>query len=780
MINTVGKKPLLFYTVLIIGFTSIVTQILLMRELVVVFFGNELSLGVILGVWLFWTAIGSGLLSRKIKKINHLNHHIGFIQLTLALVLPFILIFVRSSKELIGITLGEMIGFTPMLFITLISLAPFCLPAGLLYTVTCQYFQNFEHSPAASIGKVYLLEALGSGIGGLITSFLLIQFVTPAGIFLLLSLINLISAILVGNITLFYSNFKRRGLLLAVPLLYGFFILCFSQRFQTTCDKILWKGYNLVSTRNTIFGNLSVIQMENQISFFENGLHLFTAPDQLIAEESVHFALLEHPNPSTALLIGGGLGGGIGETLRHPSIQEIDYVEIDPMMITLAKQFLTPEQIKPLNDPRVTIYNTDGRLFIKKTSKNYDVIILYLPNPYTAQINRYYTLEFYREVERILKPDGIFAFQVNSSENAISPELSDFLSTLSSTLASVFPDMIIIPGETNHFIVSTSPKQLTSDPQLLVERLQSRHLQTQYVREYYLPYRMTQEREEYLQSRLHPVTPEQFNRDYKPIGYYYDTILWATVFSGFFKKVFLIFSRFNIYHLSGFFILFTLFLIVVKWRPKRPQRLLPSGILYSTFTVGLSEISLEVTLILSFQILYGYIYHQLAVIITGYMTGLALGSGLAILNNSQSKRTFSLFRKCQFFMTLYPIAFACILRLFQHHSIFLSNHQWLSWTFPLIALGAGFIGGFQFPLANRLYLHTGQSTEKIAGTLYSVDLIGSSIGAMLTSAFLLPLLGILTTLYFIATLNLCCLIVLILSKEFNTREKEIFENISIS
>ncbi|MCJ7812824.1 hypothetical protein MUP95_05840, partial [bacterium] len=528
---------------------------------------------------------------------------------------------------------------------------------------------------------------------------------------------------------------------------------------------ILWKGYNLVSTRNTIFGNLSVIQMENQISFFENGLYLFTSPDQLVAEESVHFALLEHPNPSTVLLIGGGLGGEISETLRHPSVQEIDYVELDPMMVTLAEQFLMPEQIKPLYDPRVNIYHTDGRLFIKKTSKNYDVIILHLPNPYTAQINRYYTLEFYREITRILKPDGIFAFQVNSSENAIGQELSDFLSTLSSTLASIFPDMIIIPGETNHFIVSTSPKKLTLDPQLLVQRLHSRKLQTQYMREYYLPYRMTEERQAYLQSRLHPVTPEQFNRDFKPIGYYYDTILWATYFSGFFKKVFLIFSHLDTYHLAGFFILFTLFLILFKWRLKRPHQLLPSGILYSIFSVGLSEISLEVILILAFQILYGYVYHQLAIIITGYMTGLALGSGLAIMNNSQSKRTFSLFRKCQFCMTLYPIIFAYILRLFQHHSIFLSNHQWLSWTFPLIASGAGFIGGFQFPLANRLYLHTGQSTEKVAGTLYSVDLIGSSIGALLTSAFLLPLLGIVTTLYLIATLNFCCLIVLIMSKE---------------
>ena len=49
------------YTVIILGITSITAQVLLMRELSVIFYGNELSLGVMLGVWLFWTAVGSSI-----------------------------------------------------------------------------------------------------------------------------------------------------------------------------------------------------------------------------------------------------------------------------------------------------------------------------------------------------------------------------------------------------------------------------------------------------------------------------------------------------------------------------------------------------------------------------------------------------------------------------------------------------------------------------------------------------------------------------------------------
>ena len=52
-------------TVLVlIGFTAAIAQVVLLRELLVVFYGNESSLGLMLGSWLFWTAAGSSLAGR--------------------------------------------------------------------------------------------------------------------------------------------------------------------------------------------------------------------------------------------------------------------------------------------------------------------------------------------------------------------------------------------------------------------------------------------------------------------------------------------------------------------------------------------------------------------------------------------------------------------------------------------------------------------------------------------------------------------------------------------
>ena len=763
--NPQKTNPFLHWAIVLAGFTSVVAQVLLMRELMVVFYGNELSLGTILGTWLLWTAVGSALLIRILRKTHRPHLRVSTIQLILSLLLPFVFLFVRSSKGMLGITLGEMTGFVPMLSITLMTLAPFCLLSGLLYTTACQAVHNTEGNAPIAIGKVYLLEAIGAGIGGLGASFVLVRFLSPARIVLLLSLLNLVSAMLVGNLNPFRTARLRATWILLVSLTCGTFALSISDRFQRWYDRILWEGYDLVATQNTMFGNLAVTRMGDQFSFFENGLLVFTTPDRLTAEESVHFVLLEHPLPRKILLIGGGLGGGIQETLRHPSVESIDYVELDPAVVLLAERVLPPEQTQFLRNPRLRLHHVDGRRFVKQTDELFDVIIMNLPNPYTAQLNRLYTLEFFREIHRKLTPGGVFSLQVTSSENVIGPELSDFLSILSTTLKSVFPDIVVIPGETNRFIASNRPGQLTSDPQLLIQRLRDRNLQTLYVREYYVPYQMSEERQAYLRRQIHTVPPNRLNKDFKPVGYFYDTILWATTFSSAFKKLFLAFARLRVYHLTGLVASITLILILLRWHPTHRTHLFAPAVLYAVFGVGFTEISLEVILILGFQVLYGYVYQQLAVIIAGYMVGLAIGSRAAISEKPPYQRTFHRFRLFQLLMCLYPLVLAGILKTLHHLSASAPGANWMNGLFPLLAAGAGFIGGYQFPLANRLYLRTGQPIQRVAGFLYSFDLIGSSAGAIITSAFLIPILGIFPTLILLAVINFCALLVVLMSKE---------------
>lgn len=93
------------------------------------------------------------------------------------------------------------------------------------------------------------------------------------------------------------------------------------------------------------------------------------------------------------MLIGGGLNGSLERLLLACPEVEVDYVELDPEIIELTRYYL-PRAAAVLTDPRLKTYIEDGRHFIRRTDHRYQVIISNLPEPSSAQINRFYTVEF--------------------------------------------------------------------------------------------------------------------------------------------------------------------------------------------------------------------------------------------------------------------------------------------------------------------------------------------------------------------------------------------------
>ena len=761
--QTQFKKIIAHVAVAVTGLTAISAQIVLMRELVAVFYGNELSLGTMLGVWLIWTAVGSGLLPRLRLSGWSAGAQLAAGQTAIAIILPFILVLIRASNTLLDLTPGELPGYIPMLLTMIAALAPVCLISGWLYTIACRLVSPYMPDISASPGRVYLLESSGSSLGGLAAGFIFIRLLTPAQTLLLIAWFNLLSAASLGIFHLWPDRGKRRLSAFVILVLTACGGLRVTAPLQSLCDGLIWRNTQVVRTTQTPFGNLVVTQMGEQYSFHQNGLWFFTAPDLQSAEESVHYALLEHPTPHRVLLLGGGAAGGVTETLRHPTVESIVYVELDPEIVRLAERTLPKFWTETLRDPNVRIAYQDGRRFIQQTQETFDVIICHLPNPYTAQLNRFYTVEFFRQARQRLNTDGLLVIDAASSENAIGPELATFLASLSSTLQEVFSDLVIIPGETIRFIAATSPGILTRDPDVLVRRLKDRGLTTQYVRADAIPFHMSLERQETVWKAIHATTDRRINRDFNPVGYYFDTILWATTYSKSFQTLYVALSRLTAGHLAGLMVLIPLLLIIFR-RAVNQSRFFSIGIHYTILTVGFSEISLEFILILGFQILYGYVFQFMAVIIAGYMAGLALGSWTATFEVvTGMRKELKGYRISQTVMTLYPLASAGILFIL-HQIAPDTTAGWIGGIFLLLTTGAGWIGGFQFPLANRLALQKARRQEVKAGTLYSIDLIGSAVGALVTSAFLVPILGIYPTLGLLSLLNAGGLVILLMAK----------------
>jgi spermidine synthase len=477
-------------------------------------------------------------------------------------------------------------------------------------------------------------------------------------------------------------------------------------------------------------------------------------PDQSAAEESIHYALLEHPAPRHVLLIGGGINGGIAEALKHPTVERIDYVELDPALISVARQFVPSQTAALVADPRVHVHYADGRSYLRETNDQFDVILVNVPDPQTAQLNRFYTVEFFRSARAHLTPGGLLALQLHSSEETISPDLADFLRCIQRTLQEVFPNTVAIPGDTIHFFAATEPGVLTDNPQTLISRLRQRKLQTQYVREYFIPFRMMPDRMEQVREQLRPLVSTPVNRDFAPIAYYFNVVLWSAQFNAHWSRWFraasgLRFARMMAALLASLSVI----AILLAFLPPR-QRRAPVAALSSVAATGFTLMALQVFLLLAFQSIYGYVYHQLAILIGLGMAGIAFGSWLAMRSAGSNNRS-----SCRAMAaTQFLLALSCPALILAACLLAKSAGPVATWIstellFPALAALSGLVGGYQFPIATEIYLN-GDNRHRNLGALYAVDLLGGCAGALVLSTYLIPVFGFWRTASLCAAINL--------------------------
>ena len=184
-------------SLLIMGLSGIIAQIILLRELLVSFQGNELTLGIILANWLVLEAFGSFFIGKTVERTLRKMETFVLLQLIFSLAFPLVLYLSRILKNILLTTPGEALGLGPIFTSSFLILLPVAIPHGALFTYGSKLYAQSFREEAASIGKVYVLETIGTILGGLGITYLLIPYLNSFEIAFLLSLINsLVSAFL--------------------------------------------------------------------------------------------------------------------------------------------------------------------------------------------------------------------------------------------------------------------------------------------------------------------------------------------------------------------------------------------------------------------------------------------------------------------------------------------------------------------------------------------------------------------------------------------------------
>src|SRR4029453_1478692 len=160
-------------------------------------------------------------------------------------------------------------------------------------------------------------------------------------------------------------------------------------------------------------------------------------------ENLVHVAAITHPQPASALIIGGGDGGSAEELLKHSAIKSVTLCEIDLAVVDIARKYLQRVHNGALDDARLTLKIEDGFAFVRGATEQYDLIVLDLTDA-GGPSEALYTQEFYRACAARLKPAGAMTLHIGSP--IAHPErIRETLARLRGAFAVVTPYLTSVP-----------------------------------------------------------------------------------------------------------------------------------------------------------------------------------------------------------------------------------------------------------------------------------------------------------------------------------------------
>lgn len=141
-----------------------------------------------------------------------------------------------------------------------------------------------------------------------------------------------------------------------------------------------------------------------------------------------------HPAAKKAAVIGMGTGTTTAVLLDAPGLEQVDTIEIEPLMITGAQLF-RPNVDKVFTDPRSRIVIDDARAHFAKTGTRYDLIVSEPSNPWVSGVSALFSVEFYNHMARHLEPDGHLVQWLHLYE--ASPEM---VASIVRAFSMVFPE----------------------------------------------------------------------------------------------------------------------------------------------------------------------------------------------------------------------------------------------------------------------------------------------------------------------------------------------------
>jgi spermidine synthase len=399
--NTSVNSPLVFAA----GFSSAAVQILLIREYLSIFSGNELVIGVIFALWMIFAALGSLAGSRMDLPDQKILNGIYIASVLLGI------LGIRAVRLLFDP--GEVI-------------APWIIPLIVVLTQSdAAFFGGLVYGRISRIrigDGLYRLENAGALAGLIFVSF---------GILLHWSNGLLISSSLaLFAVYAFISDHRRikESIVLAITsltLIAGFLYIdpvSMQWKYSSDMDSINY-GYN---------GEIAVkYTASDTLTMLNNSLYR-TKMSLPSIEQAVHIPVAMHNGQIHRALVIGNMGH-IQELKKYDGVS-IECIENEPILACGSCTYCAIEDLK--------------------TDSLYDIVLLGSTMPTTAQSGRFFTEYFFKKMRLLAGESGVFSFSLPFGENFISADENALKNILIRTLKKAFKQVMVIPGSGYTFVAS--------------------------------------------------------------------------------------------------------------------------------------------------------------------------------------------------------------------------------------------------------------------------------------------------------------------------------------
>ncbi len=782
-----------------LGFFSLVAQTLLFRDFLTAFEGNELGVGSFFTSWLLWVGVGA-LLGRLVAQRTERGPDLC--GLALLYVPAFLLqhVLLLDARRLAGVSAYEAFPFGRMFAASLLLNAPVSFTTGLLFTLACRWAAGGGPGRTATGGStrserdggpagvddapptptsadsatggeerppgrglpvalVYVLETLGSFVGGLVVTALLAGGLTAERV-VLLSAVVLCVAVFVTAVAE-----RRRWASVATLVAAGGLAAASLGR-----PAEVWHRWSQLRVWTRLFpaeqfrGDFATAQArylygqrEGQFVVVSWGGVSEALPNTEHASEVVAIGLSQQPDARRVLVVGPGSLGICLRLLRLPQVERTVWLDLDPQYPTALRRVLPKPFVRAAE--RVEAPGVEVRRFLQTTDQRFDLVILNVPDATTLVLNRYWTQDFFRLVRRVLADRGVVCARLSGGANFMGGELVLVGASALQTVRSVFRHVVLKPGDETWLVASDSG-HVTDAPAVLRDRFAAvpgaaSVYPPEGLLSLYPPDRIQFQLQKYRQAAQRVGTDVLLNTDRRPKALLFSLLLvlrkalnvslaphvsvllvgglWMAlcpaVFYGLLRWVYLVTGgAAGSLALSG----------GTSWRKRRAADVgasdarVAAGFDAATlvFLTGLTGMALSVLVLFLYQSAYGTLFLHIGLLSSLFMLGTFVGS-------SWCGRVAGRWRaEPRWFLPVVLTLHLLVLAAVSHWPQVLGVAG-----FAVLMVLCGVFVGVYFPLAAFRLKRLGLNEAAAGARLELLDHVGGAAGALLAGWFLLPVLG---------------------------------------